>query len=123
MHELGEYADKGFSEVAKEFTGLDMIVLVGDISVEHFLPLATKQGFKKDETIFICPDAPSAGIFLRDQIQDSDAILVKGPFGGFYLEEAVKKLLKNPADSKYLTRQSDFWQRKKRQQFGNLLDA
>ena len=122
MHELGEYADKGFKEVAKEFDGLDIIILVGDISVEHFLPLAIAQGFVKDETIFVCPDAPSAGIFLRDQLQDGDAILVKGPFGGYYLEEAVKKLLKNPADSQYLTRQSDFWQRKKRQQFGDLLD-
>lgn len=122
MHELGDYADKGFKEVAEEFSGLDMIVLVGDISVEHFLPLATAQGFTKDKTIFICSDAPSAGIFLRDQLQDGDAVLVKGPFGGYYLEEAVKKLLKNPADSQYLTRQSDFWQRKKRQQFGDLLD-
>ena len=122
MHELGDYADQGFKEVANEFDGLDMIVLVGDISVEHFLPLATAQGFKRDETLFICPDAPSAGIFLRDQLQQNDAVLVKGPFGGYYLEEAVKKLLNNPADSKHLTRQSDFWQRKKRQQFGDLLD-
>lgn len=123
MHELGDYADRGFHEVANEFEGLDMIILVGDISVEHFLPLATVQGFVKDKTIFVRPDAPSAGIFLRDQLQRNDAVLVKGPFGGYYLEEAVKKLLKNPTDSQYLTRQSDFWQRKKRQQFGNLLDT
>lgn len=123
MHELGDYADRGFHEVANEFSGLDMIVLVGDISVEHFLPLATTQGFLKDKTIFVCPDAPSAGIFLRDQLQRNDAVLVKGPFGGFYLEEAVKKLLKHPDDSKHLTRQSDFWQRKKREQFGDLLDT
>lgn len=122
MHELGDYADKGFEEVANEFDGLDMIVLVGDISVEHFLPLASARGFIKDKTVFVCPDAPSAGIFLRDQLQHNDAVLVKGPFGGFYLEEAVKKLLNDPADSKHLTRQSDFWQRKKRQQFGDLLD-
>lgn len=123
MHELGDYADRGFHEVANEFEGLDMIILVGDISVEHFLPLATVQGFVKDKTIFVRPDAPSAGIFLRDQLQRNDAVLVKGPFGGYYLEEAVKKLLKNPTDSQYLTRQSDFWQRKKRQQFGDLLDT
>lgn len=122
MHELGDYADRGFKEVAKEFTGLDIIILVGDISVEHFLPLALEQGFKENISIFTCPDAPSAGIFLRDQLQQGDAVLVKGPFGGYFLEEAVKKLLNNPADSKYLTRQSDFWQRKKRQKFGNLLD-
>ncbi|MNQ09259.1 UDP-N-acetylmuramoyl-tripeptide--D-alanyl-D-alanine ligase [compost metagenome] len=122
MHELGDYADIGFKEVAQEFNGLDTIVLVGDISVEHFLPLAIEQGFKKDETLFTFSDAPSAGIFLRDKLETGDAVLVKGPFGGFYLEEAVKKLLKNPADSQYLTRQSDFWQRKKRQQFGELLD-
>ncbi|MNT51888.1 hypothetical protein D3C72_1888770 [compost metagenome] len=97
-------------------------MLVGDISVKHFLPLAIEQGFKKDETLFTFSNAPSAGIFLRDKLETGDAVLVKGPFGGFYLEEAVKKLLKNPADSQYLTRQSDFWQRKKRQQFGELLD-
>lgn len=122
MHELGDYADQGFKEVAAEFGGLDLIVLVGDISKQYFLPLAEQNGFQKDKNLFVFDDSPSAGIFLRDKLKAEDAVLVKGPFGGFFLEETVKKLLSNPADSHFLTRQSEFWQRKKRAQFGDLLD-
>jgi UDP-N-acetylmuramyl pentapeptide synthase len=122
MHELGDYADRGFEEVSEEFNGLDTIVLVGDISIKHFVPLAEAKGFVKDVTLFTFDNAPSAGIFMRDRLQTGDAVLVKGPFGRFFLEEAVKKLLNDPSDSQYLTRQSDFWQRKKRQKFGDLLD-
>ena len=122
MHELGDFAEQGFKDVSKEFGGLDMLILVGDLSKEYFAPLAKEKGFKPDETLFEFDDSPSAGIFMREKLQPGDTVLVKGPFGGFFLEEAVKKLLKDPADSKYVTRQSDFWQRKKRAQFGDLLD-
>lgn len=122
MHELGEYETKGFSDVAVEFTGLNMIVLIGELSRKYFLPLAEDKGFMVNKTIFMFDNAPQAGIFVRDLLQTDDAVLVKGPFGGFFLEEAVKKLLNNSQDSQYLTRQSAFWLMKKRQQFGDLLD-
>jgi UDP-N-acetylmuramyl pentapeptide synthase len=119
MHELGEYAEKGYSDVAQEFKDLDTIVLVGDLSPQLFGPLAIKAGFIEGETLFSYDTSVAAGIALRDMLTADDIVLVKGPFGGFYLEETVKKLLKNQADSAHLTRQSDFWQEKKRRLFGD----
>ena len=118
MHELGEYADKGFSDVAKEFGGVDILVLVGDLSKEKFGPLAMKKGFVEEKNLFYYDTSVEAGIAFRDKVAKGDMVLVKGPFGGFYLEEAVKKLLKNASDSQYLTRQSEFWQAKKQEHFG-----
>jgi hypothetical protein len=120
MHELGQYEDKGFTDVAEHFKkDVDLLVLVGPISIERFGRHAVSFGFKKDENLFFFDDSVSAGIFLRDNIvQKNDVIIVKGPFGGYYLEETVKKLLKNPDDAVKLTRQSDFWQRKKLKHFG-----
>lgn len=121
MHELGDYADEGFEEVANHFEkDIDALLLVGDLSIEMFGPYAQKFGFKKDENLFLFKDAVSAGVYARDNlIKEGDAILAKGPFGGFYLEEAVKKLLNNPDDAAKLTRQSDFWIKKKTRHFGD----
>lgn len=118
MHELGDYLARGYADVAKEFVGLDTIALVGDLSIETFGPLAKKLGFIEGETLFTYPTSVEAGIAFRDKVQAGDVVLVKGPFGGFYLEETVKKLLKNPDDSRFLTRQSNFWQVKKQKLFG-----
>lgn len=40
-------------------------------------------------------------------------ILFKGSQNTIFLEEAVKQVLANKEDSKYLTRQSDRWMEKK----------
>lgn len=119
MHELGDYESVGFSDVAQEFNGVDVLILVGDLAEEYFSPLAVKQGFKKNETLFLYDDAILAGKFAESLIKDKDAILVKGPFGGLYMEEATKQLLHDPSDKKLLTRQSEFWIRKKRKFFND----
>lgn len=119
MHELGEFANEGYEQVASEFNGVDALVLVGELSRQYFTPLAEKFGFKINSNLFLFDDSIDAGIFTRDKLGlEEAAILVKGPFGGFYLEEAVKLLLKNPKDGDKLTRQSEFWLDKKRQHFG-----
>lgn len=120
MHELGEYADQGFADVAVHFKkDIDILVLVGELSAEKFGPFAKEYGYIKDKNLYYFNDSVSAGIFMRDKlIKHGDVILVKGPFGGYYLEETVKKLLKNQADSKKLTRQSNFWINKKQEHFG-----
>lgn len=124
MHELGEFAEQGYAEVAAEFAGLDILVLVGDLSPKIFGEHAIKAGFVKDKNLFVFDNSPEAGAFMRDSVlRAGDAVFVKGPFGGFYLEEATKKMLNNPDDARYLTRQSAFWDHKKRQHFGAVLDA
>jgi hypothetical protein len=119
MHELGEYIEPGYKEVGEEFDGLDILVLVGDMSIEHFGTIAKAKGFKKNKTLYTFNVSTEAGIFVRDNIiTDGDTVLVKGPFGGYYLEESTKKLLANSDDSKFLTRQSEFWLNKKSKLFG-----
>ena len=123
MHELGEFIEEGYQQVGEQFKGLDIIVLVGDMSVEHFGTIARAKGFKLDDNLFYFDSSTKAGIFVRDTIvKKDDAILIKGPFGGYYLEEATKKLLADNSDSQYLTRQSQFWLDKKQKQFGASLD-
>ncbi len=123
MHELGDYIEEGYAQVGDEFDGLDILVLVGNMSVEHFGSIARTKGFKQDKTLFYFDTSTEAGIFVRDKIiKEGDIVLIKGPFGGYYLEEATKKLLARPEDSIYLTRQSEFWQHKKKKLFGKSLN-
>lgn len=120
MHELGDFINEGYRKVASEFPGLDCLVLVGDLSQEYFLPLAESYGFRKNRNLFLFDNSIDAGNFVSKKIaSDYMVILVKGPFGGHYLEEATRALLVNPADIKKVTRQSSFWQRKKMQHFGH----
>lgn len=121
MHELGEYADEGYEEVSKVLSKLDVLILVGELSGQYFGEAARKLGFKEDKNLFYFGNSIDAGNYVAENIlKKGDGVLVKGPFGGFYLEEATKQLLKNDSDKKYLTRQSDFWHRKKRSHFGGL---
>lgn len=119
MHELGEFADEGFGTVAKEFDDLDMIMLVGDVSREYFTPLAEARGFVLGEDLLHSSDAIDAGNTMRNMLAEDDNVLVKGPFGGWYMEEAVKQMLANSSDARALTRQAPFWQRKKAAHFGD----
>lgn len=119
MHELGDYANKGYADVAKEFVNIDILALIGDQSIEKFGAYARDMGFVENRNLFTYQSSVAAGLDFRTKLQTDDIVLVKGPFGGFYLEEAVKKLLKNPHDSVHLTRQSRFWQQKKTSFFGD----
>lgn len=124
MHELGDFIEEGYAQVGEEFNGIDMLVLVGELSHEHFGKIAASKGFEKDKNLFYFDTSVAAGVYLRDNVaREGDLIVAKGPFGGYYMEEAVKKLLADPTDAKYLTRQSAFWDRKKREQFGDAYDA
>ena len=124
MHELGDYIEPGYREVGEAFDGIDIFVFVGELAKEHFGAIARSKKYVEGKTMFLFDTAPEAGAYVRDHVlKTGDAVVVKGPFGGFYLEEATKKLLAHPAESKFLTRQSTFWLHKKRTQFGDLLDV
>lgn len=119
MHELGDFADEGYAQVADEFEGIDMLVLVGDLSTVRFGELARARGFVDGKSLFFKETSLDAGEWLRDEVlQPGDAVLAKGPFGGWYIEETVRLILRNPSDVRYVTRQSDFWHTKKRAHFG-----
>lgn len=123
MHELGDYEQTGFNEVAKSFDGLTMLIFVGNLARDNFMPKAREMGFVDDKNLFYFDDSVDAGTFLQSTLKPHDIVLVKGPFGGFYLEETVRLVLRNPADRQLLTRQSDFWVKKKRTIFGTKFDS
>lgn len=123
MHELGDYIEPGYREVGEAFDGIDIFVFVGELAKEHFGAIARSKGYVEGETMHLFDTSPEAGAFVRDHLlAGGDAVVVKGPFGGFYLEEATKKLLAEPSDAQFLTRQSEFWHHKKQAHFGKLLD-
>jgi UDP-N-acetylmuramyl pentapeptide synthase len=117
MHELGDYEAKGFSDVGMEFKDIDQFIFVGPLARKYFTPIALKAGYELGKNLFEFDDAVTAGKAVRQMLQADDAVLIKGPFGGFYLEECTKQLLNNPKDLTKLTRQSNFWLRKKRELF------
>lgn len=124
MHELGDFAKEGYEQVAKEFSDITTLVLVGDLSTQWFGPLAKHHGFIEGKNLFVYEDALSAGAWLRDEyLRENDLLLVKGPFGGWYLEETVRLVLREPKDARYLTRQSEFWHSKKATHFGAIYDS
>ena len=72
-----------------------------------------------EKTLFSFDNAIDAGVYASTHMNLRDAvILVKGPFGGYYLEETTRLLLRDAKDWNRLTRQSEFWQRTKKQHFG-----
>lgn len=120
MHELGDFADEGYAQVADEFNGIDTLVLVGDLSTARFGKLAQEHGFVQDKNLFYKDTSLDAGEWLRDTfLKSGDVVLAKGPFGGWYIEETVRLILRDPSDVQYVTRQSDFWHTKKRAHFGD----
>ena len=114
MHELGDYEAKGFSDVGAEFKDIDQFVFVGPLARKYFTPIVQKAGYEFGKNLYEFEDAITAGKVVRKMLQPGDVVIIKGPFGGYYLEECTKQLLNNPKDSTKLTRQSNFWLRKKR---------
>lgn len=120
MHELGDYVEEGFAEVSSKLGGFDVFIAVGPLARQYFVPSAKKHGYKSGKTLFVFEDSIQAGKFLRELLQPGDVALVKGPFGGYYLEECVKLALANPdRDARKLVRQKEYWPNKKRALFGD----
>lgn len=111
MRELGNLTQKEHEIVAREAIKVaDELVLVGPLMQKFFLPQALKNGFTK-EKIHVFDSSIAAGEFIRDKtLQKGDVVLLKGSQNTIFLEEAVKLLMKNPADvPKLLCRQEPEW--------------
>lgn len=116
MNELGSYSKEGHESVGEWCAKLDRLIIIGAEAKRYLLPRALKSGLAaKKAKAFSSPYA--AGSYLAKQVKPGDLILVKGSQNGIFAEEAVKKLLANPADSGKLARQTGFWQKRKAAQF------
>jgi UDP-N-acetylmuramoyl-tripeptide--D-alanyl-D-alanine ligase len=95
---------------------LDLVITLGDEANEHIAPAARAAGCKVLST-----DSPyTAGQLIRDHLKKGATILIKGSQNRVFAEEAIKLLLADPADEAKLVRQSPYWMRVKRSQFGDI---
>ena len=115
MNELGDISETEHKKIGKlcDPKQLGLIITVGNLSKTYLAPAAEKNGCK----VISFQSAPEVGEFLKNSDIKDATILFKGSQGGIYLEEAIKPLLKNSADSQKLVRQSDAWLEKKRRFF------
>lgn len=109
MRELGDLTEQEHRLLAGYVQqSADYLVLLGDSMQKFLKDELTKIGFPL-ENLHMSTTAPDAGKricdFLKQQ-KDKRIILFKGSQNTIFLEEALKKVLKNPEDSQQLTRQS-----------------
>ena len=113
MNELGDYAEEAHKEVGAycDAKKLDLVVTVGHDAERWIAPIAKKRGCM----VHSFKSAVDAGKFVEKFLKTGAVILAKGSQNGVFTEEAVKVLLKHPADSARLVRQSRYWLKQKRQ--------
>jgi hypothetical protein len=63
-------------------------------------------------------DALRVGKYLKENLRPETLVLLKSSYGGIWLEEAIKPILKDPRDAKKLSRQFEPWITYKRKTFG-----
>lgn len=119
MRELGSQSKIEHQRVAKRVAVVaDQIVLVGAQMLEHFLPMAIKEGFNQDDIVHFST-AFQAADFLKKQLSGKELVLVKGSQNTIFLEIVVEALMRNKRKAdQLLCRRGKFWQ-KKRQELKN----
>lgn len=117
MRELGNEAKGEHLEVAEELSKVvDDLYLVGKLTYEFVLPfikdkISAKKGTTKRVEWY--KNAVQLALHLKEELREDSIVLFKGSQNEVFLEEAVKFLLQNSQDSKYLARQDEYWLRVK----------
>lgn len=120
MRELGSEAKGEHEEVAHAIAKcVDQLYCVGPLTQEYVVPVVKSYSGRKNRTknVVWYKNAVQAGLHLKEELPPNAIILVKGSQNTLYLEEAVKFLLDNQSDVKYLTRQENFWLKTKQNFF------
>lgn len=117
MRELGDLTEKEHRFLAAYVQqSADFVVLLWT-SMHHFLADELGKIWFPSSQFQLCHSASEVGKFILEFLKKSDEkwiLLFKGSQNTIFLEEAVKMLLKNPSDAKFLTRQSEWWLQKKK---------
>jgi UDP-N-acetylmuramoyl-tripeptide--D-alanyl-D-alanine ligase len=118
MNELGEESPQAHEEVGRHCdpAKLDCVITIGADAKDYLAPVAKEAGCQV--VSFMSP--VEAGNFIKERLQASSAVLVKGSQNAVFAEETVKLLLQNPDDSSKLVRQSEEWMTKKQRQFPEI---
>lgn len=118
MNELGKYSANAHKEIGKycDPEHLDLVVTLGPDANQYTAAAAEKSGCKVIPTT---TPLEAAEVIIK-HLKKGGAVLAKGSQNGVYAEEAVKRLLANPADAELLVRQSPAWMKKKASWLGDL---
>lgn len=99
MRELGLQSESTHKDVyQKALMSADTIIGVGPETTRYFGSKAVKFTYWWQ-----------AGEYIKQHLKPNSTILIKGSQNTIFLEEVVKSLLENPADSKLVCRQSPYW--------------
>ena len=117
MNELGETSADEHTKVGKycDAKKLDLVVTLGEYANHYLADAAKENGCAVAEA----QTPQEAANIIKNQMSEGTVVLLKGSQNGVFAEEAVKLLLKNSLDEKYLVRQSTFWLKKKDANFKN----
>jgi len=116
MNELGKYSQAAHTEIGQycDPKQLEIVLTIGPDANQFLAPAAVQRGCN----VKTFNDPYELGNFIKPLIKEGAVILAKGSQNGVFAEEAVKLLLANPIDSQKLVRQSDYWLKVKKKQFG-----
>lgn len=116
MNEMGELSAGMHADVGAYCNPdkLDLVLTIGDHAGQHLAPAAQKAGCRVKS--FKSPR--KAGLYAKKQLKKGAIIFVKGSQNRVFAEEAIKPLLQDPADAAKLVRQSAYWMKIKKSQFG-----
>ena len=115
MDELGSTSRDSHIEVGNycDPKKIDLVVTLGQDANNYLADAAKDNGCAVAESM---TTYEAAGIIKR-QLREGATVLCKGSQNGVFAEEAVKLLLEDQNDSKYLVRQSKSWMKKKQKNF------
>lgn len=116
MNELGDMTEAAHKQVGSycDPTQLKQIFTVGTAANTILAQAAEDRGCHVQR----CASPYEAGEYARVLLNKDTALLAKGSQNGVFAEEAVRMLLADPADARYLVRQSEEWLNIKQKQFG-----
>lgn len=108
MRELGDEAKEAHEKLAKKIPqAMERVYLVGPLAKEYLLPYLKHHEQIKEAKWF--PTSIEAGKYLRENFPKDGLLLVKGSQNTIFLEEAIKYILYDKTDRRYLCRQDKFW--------------
>lgn len=115
MNELGASSPASHTDIGEycDPTKLTEVITLGPDANEYLAPAAKTKGCRVAS--FESPF--KAGEYIASILQENGLVLIKGSQNRVFAEEAIKPLLANPEDAKYLVRQSADWIAIKKKQF------
>jgi len=118
MNELGEMSADAHRQLGAycDPEKLDLLVTLGNDANNYTAAAAEANGCKVERVT----SPYEAAEVIRPLLTKDSTLLAKGSQNGVFAEEAVKLLLDNPEDDHKLVRQSDYWLKIKKKQFGEI---